>query len=170
VIIARQYVEREEGKFVPTALGKATNEFLTKNFPQVLSLPFTADMENNLDKIAVGKEKWEKMLAGFWKKFEANLKLVDAKAERVRIETEKTGQKCPECKEGELVIRVGKYGKFVSCSRFPDCKYTAQYYEPAGFKCPTCGKEGVVKRTRAGKKFYGCSDYPNCKWASWKKP
>lgn len=169
-IIARQYVEREEGRFRPTSLGIAANEFLTKNFPKILSLPFTVGMEEDLDKIALGKVDWRKMMKDFWKNFEIELKKVEATAERVKVEVEKTGEKCPSCKEGELVIRMGKFGKFVSCSRFPDCKYTAPLKEKAGFMCPLCGKEGVVRKTKSGKKFFGCSDYPSCKWASWKKP
>lgn len=169
-IIARQYVERDEGRFKPTSLGVAVNEFLTKNFPDILSLPFTAGMEEDLDKIALGKLDWQKMMKNFWTGFKKEVKNVESKAERVKVETEKTGEKCPECKEGDLVIRVGKFGKFVSCSRFPECKYTAPLKEKAGFLCPECGGEGVVKRTRNGKKFFGCSNYPKCKWASWKKP
>ena len=169
-IILRQYVERDEGKFKPTVLGKATNEFLVKNFGEVLSLPFTAEMEKDLDEIALGKSNWKKMMKDFWKNFEKQIKLAEKDGERVKVETEKTGEKCPECKEGELVIRLGKFGKFVSCDRFPDCKYTRQFREEAGFMCPTCGKEGVVRRTKSGRKFFGCSDYPNCKWAGWKKP
>lgn len=166
----RQYVEKDEGKFVPTALGKAANEFLVKNFSEVLSLPFTADMEGNLDKIAAGKLDWKKMMKVFWTRFEKDVKIAENDAERVKVETEKLGEKCPECKDGELVIRLGKFGKFVSCSRFPDCKYTKQYQEEAGFNCPTCGSPVVIKRTRTGRKFYGCSKYPDCKWAGWKKP
>lgn len=169
-IIARQYVEKEEGKFKPTALGMATNEFLTKNFPRILSLPFTAEMEEDLDKIALGKEDWKKMMKRFWQGFEKEAEEVEKNAQRVKVAAESTGESCPECKKGELVIRLGRFGKFISCSRFPECKYTATFRENAGFKCPSCGKDGVIKRTKSGRKFYGCSDYPRCKWASWKKP
>jgi len=169
-IILRQYVEREEGRFIPTVLGKATNEFLVKNFEDILSLPFTAEMEKDLDEIALGKLNWKEMMMIFWNKFEKEIKLAEKEGERVKVETEKTGEKCPVCKKGDLVVRLGKFGKFVSCDRFPECKYTRQYSENAGFKCPTCGKDGVVRRTKSGRKFYGCSDYPNCKWAGWKKP
>jgi DNA topoisomerase I len=166
----RQYVEKDEGKFHPTSLGQAVNEFLTKNFPNVLSLPFTAKMEENLDLVALGKLKWKTMMGDFWKLFGKDVKLVEKTAERVKVEVEKTGEKCPECQEGDLVIRVGRFGKFISCSRFPDCKYTRQYQEFAGFKCPVCGSEGVVRKTKTGRKFYGCSNYPKCKWAGWKRP
>jgi DNA topoisomerase I len=169
-IQARQYVEKDEGRFKPTSLGKAVAEFLVKNFGEIMSLPFTAKMEESLDEIALGKLDWKKMMEDFWKKFGKEVESVEKTAERVKVEVEKTGEKCPECKVGDLVIRLGRFGKFISCSRFPDCKYTRQYQEIAGFKCPLCGSEGVVRKTKTGRKFYGCSDYPKCKWAGWKKP
>lgn len=169
-IIMRQYVDRDEGKFKPTVLGKATNEFLVKNFEDILSLPFTAEMEESLDKVALNKLNWIDMMKKFWKGFEKEVKKAEKDGERVKVETEKLGEKCPECKEGDLVIRLGRFGKFVSCNRFPECKYSRQYQEDAGFKCPECGKDGVVRKTKTGRKFYGCSDYPKCKWAGWKRP
>jgi len=169
-IILRQYVNREEGKIVPTALGKATNEFLAKNFSDILSLPFTAGMEENLDLVALGKLDWKKMMKDFWGKFEKEIKVVEKTAERVKVATESIGEKCPDCHDGDLVIREGKFGKFISCDQFPECKYTRAFRELAGFNCPLCGKDGVVKKTSKGKKFFGCSDYPKCTWAAWKKP
>jgi len=169
-IILRQYVERDEGKFKPTSLGLAANEFLVKNFEDILSLPFTAEMEEDLDEISLGKLAWKKMMSSFWKKFEKELKEAEKNGERVKVEAEKLDEKCPDCKEGNLVIRLGRFGKFISCDKFPDCKYTRQYKEDAGFKCPDCGADGVVRRTKTGRKFYGCSAYPKCKWAGWKKP
>ena len=87
------------------------------------------------------------------------------------IPTEKIGRKCPDCKDGELVIRIGRFGKFISCSNFPECKHTEKYIEKFGMKCPDC-KEGeiIIKRTGRGRHFFGCSRYPDCKWASWRKP
>ena len=163
-------MERDEGKFKPTVLGVATNEFLVKNFEDILSLPFTAEMEANLDEIALGKWNWKEMMKKFWKGFSAEVETAEKNSTRVKVETEKIGEKCPECEEGDLVIRLGRFGKFISCSRFPECRYSRQYKEDAGFKCPECGKEGVVRRTKTGRRFYGCSDYPKCKWAGWKKP
>jgi len=133
-------------------------------------LPFTANMEEDLDKVALGKLDWKKMMKDFWGIFEKKVVTATKESERVKVEVEKLGKKCPDCKEGELVIRVGRFGKFISCSRFPDCKYTAQFKELAGFKCPECGGEAVVKKTKKGRKFYGCANYPKCKWAGWKKP
>jgi DNA topoisomerase I len=169
-ILLRQYVEKEEGKFKPTVLGQATNEFLVKNFANVLSLPFTAEMEKDLDEVAFGKMGWKDMMKVFWKQFEKELKIAESESDRVKVVAEKLGKKCPECKKGELVIRLGRFGKFISCDQFPECKYTRQFQEKAEFKCPECGSEAVIKKTKSGRKFFGCSTYPKCKWAGWKKP
>ena len=166
----RSYVEKQEKVFVPTTIGFAVTEFLVTNFPTELDYGFTAEMEEDLDRIAEGKIKWETEMKKFWAPFEKKLKNVEKNAKRVKIETEKLGKKCPDCKDGELVIRVGRFGKFISCSTFPDCKHTEKYLEKVGVKCPDC-KEGdvIVKKSRKGK-FYGCSRYPDCKFASWKLP
>lgn len=167
----RGYVEKKEGKFFATAVGIAVNDFLMKYFAEVVDYDFTATMEDNLDKIADGKLKWVTTIKDFYKPFESKLETVGEKAERVKIAVEKLGKKCPDCEEGELVIRTGRFGKFISCSRFPDCKHTEKYQEKIEMKCPDCGKgDVVVKRTRKGRTFYGCSRYPDCKFASWKKP
>ncbi len=167
----RNYVEKDEGVFKPTSIGFAVNDFLMKNFPEELDYQFTADMENDLDNVANGEKKWEEPIKKFWGPFSKKVKVVTKEGKRVKIEVEKTGKKCPECKEGELVIRIGRFGKFISCSRFPDCKHTEKYIEKTGAKCPEC-KEGdvIVKKSGRGRKFFGCSRYPDCKWASWRKP
>lgn len=174
----RNYVEKKEQKLWPTVIGKAVTEFLLKHFSKVMDYEFTAGMEAGLDEVAEGKVKWHLLLKNFYLDFDKKLKEAQEKAERVKIETEKTGDKCPECKarlpagrQGDVVIRVGRFGKFLSCSQFPECKYTANYKEVLeGFRCPDCGSEVVVKKTKRGKQFYGCADYPKCKWASWNKP
>lgn len=174
----RSYVEKIDKVFVPTSIGFAVTEFLVKNFPIELDFGFTAEMEEDLDRIAEGKIKWETEMKKFWIPFEKKLKSVEKTAERVKIETEKLNVHCPDCKDGELVIRVGRFGKFISCSTFPECKHTEKYLEKVGIKCPDCIKDGlpagrqgdvIVKKSRKGK-FYGCSRYPDCKFASWKKP
>lgn len=170
-ILFRNYVEKDEGKFVPTAIGTAVNDFLVKNFPEVFDYGFTAEMEENLDKIAEGNSQWKITIKKFWDPFANKLEVIEQKAERVKIETEKLGKKCPECKTGELVIRTGRFGKFISCSRFPDCKYTEKYEQKLKMKCPECKKgEVVIKKTKKGRKFFGCSRYPDCTWASWTDP
>jgi DNA topoisomerase-1 len=175
----RNYVEKKERRFYPTSVGIAVNDFLVNNFPKVFNYSFTAQMEDDLDKIANGKRSWKASIKTFWNPFEKKLKSVEEKSARVKIKVEKLGRKCPKCKDGELVIRIGRFGKFISCSRFPDCDHTEKYIEKIGVKCPECikkdlpaGRQGdvIIKKTGRGKKFYGCSRYPNCKWASWRKP
>ncbi len=170
-IIDRRYVEQKDKKFFPTSIGKAVVDFLMENFPREMEYEFTAKMEDSLDDIASGKVKWMEMLSKFWGDFSRKLFKVDKDSARVGVPTESTGQKCPECKEGEIVIRDGKFGKFLSCNRYPDCKYKAPYIlYVEGVVCEKCGKRVVMKKTRTNRDFYGCEDYPNCTWASWKKP
>jgi DNA topoisomerase I len=111
------------------------------------------------------------MMKEFYTPFEKKLGKVEKDAERVKIATESTGKKCPKCNEGEIVVRTGRFGKFLSCSRFPDCDYKDKYLQKIDIKCPTC-KTGdiIVKKTGKGRIFYGCSRYPDCDYASWKDP
>ena len=175
----RNYVEKDEGTFSPTPVGVAVNDFLVKNFPEELNYQFTAEMEDDLDNIATGEKKWVETIKKFWGPFGKKIKVVTKEGKRVKIETEKLGRACPECEErglprakrGELVIRIGRFGKFISCSRFPDCKHTEKYLEKTGAKCPDCKKgDVIIKKSGRGRKFFGCSRYPECKWASWRKP
>ena len=175
----RQYVEKDEGRFYPTPVGTAVTDFLVKYFPGIVDYSFTAKMEDELDNVAKGDAEWQKMMRDFYQPFDKKLGEVEKKSKRVAIETEKLGRKCPTCKkegrvgeeQGELVIRTGRFGKFISCSKFPECKHTEKYVEKLKIKCPKCKKgEVVIKSTRKGKKFYGCSRYPECDWASWRKP
>ena len=179
-IIFRNYVEKDEGRFTPTPIGVAVNDFLIGNFSDVFEYGFTADMEDNLDRVAEGKLKWQSTISDFWKPFEGKISVVEEKAERVKIETEKLNKPCPDCakdkelqeaNKGELVIRIGRFGKFISCSRFPECKYTDKYQEKINMKCPDCKKgDVIVKKTKKGRVFFGCSRYPKCEFASWKNP
>ncbi|MFZ5932655.1 MAG: type I DNA topoisomerase [Patescibacteria group bacterium] len=175
----RNYVEKIEGKFQPTPIGVAVNDFLLAHFPDVFDYQFTAEMEDDLDKVADGKVEWEGTIKKFFDPFEKRLTQTEANSKRVKIEVQKLGKKCPKCKKGELVVRIGRFGKFISCSRFPDCDYTDKYIEKVGMKCPKCvqkglpaGRQGevVIKKTSKGKRFYGCSRFPACKWASWRNP
>jgi len=167
----RQYVEKVERRFQPTSLGITVNDFLLEYFPQIMDYAFTARMEDELDDIANGKRKWVPVIREFYQPFEKKVEGVTEVAERVRVPTEATEESCPKCQKGTLVIRVGKYGKFLSCSRFPKCKYTAPYTPKLeGVKCPKCGGDVVIKKTRKGRQFYGCGNWPDCDWASWRKP
>ncbi len=170
LIQKRSYVEKEEGKFLPTSLGQAVNDFLVKHFPDILNLPFTAKMEDDFDEIAAGKKEWMKVLGKFWGPFIKKVDQTKEKSERVKIEVEEVGEKCPDCKKGDLVIRIGRFGKFIACSTYPECKYTRAIVNKADFECQDCGAPAVIKKTKRGKMFYGCSNYPGCNWASWKKP
>lgn len=166
-IEARGYIERNEGRFHPTAVGFAVNDFLVKNFKDIDDVPFTANMEDELDEIANGKKKWVPVMKEFYTPFEKDLELVKS-AERVKIAVEETGEKCPQCNEGNLVVRSGKFGKFLSCNRFPDCKFTKPFAQETNVLCPKDGGKIVIKKTKKGRKFYGCSNYPNCDFAAWK--
>lgn len=164
----RQYVVKEEKKLVPTELGKNVTDFLVQYFPEILNLPFTAMLENDLDAIANGEKKWEPVINEFYQPFARDLALTYDTAEKVQVPVEQLGEACPTCGH-PLVIRVGRYGKFVACSTFPDCKYTRQFSEKIDIPCPRCGGDIVVKKSRKGKTFYGCSNYPTCNFAAWKK-
>lgn len=166
----RGYVTKDEKRFHPTAVGIAVVEFLKQNFESVMAYEFTAKMESDLDEVAEGKKKWVEVVRAFWTPMNEKVKHVEDKGERVKVQVESTGEKCPKCSEGEVVVRTGKFGKFLSCARYPDCDYKAQYVEYAGSAlCPTCGGRVVVKKSRKGK-FFGCEKYPACTWAAWKLP
>ena len=165
----RFYVERIDRKFIPTALGFTVTDFIVKYFSDVVDYQFTAVMEENLDEIARGERDWKPVLKEFYDPFEKKLLLTEISAEHVKLEVEKAGKDCPECGK-ELIIRVGKFGKFLACSGFPDCKHTEALEQTIDSKCPDDNGDVVVRRTKKGKTFYGCKNYPNCKWASWTKP
>jgi len=170
-IIDRRYVEQKDRKFFPTSIGKAVVDFLMKNFPREMQYEFTAKMEDSLDDIASGKLPWMEMLSKFWGDFSRKLSKVDKESARVGVPTTGTGIKCPLCRTGEVVIRDGKFGRFLSCNRYPECTYKAPYIQYAeGVVCEKCGKKVVQKKTRTNRDSFGCEDYPNCTWASWKKP
>ncbi len=167
----RGYVVKEEKSFRPTAIGEAVVDFLMANFGNVFAYEFTAKMESDLDEIAEGKKQWVPTVRDFWEPLEKQVKAVEESGERVKVKVESTGEKCPDCPEGEIVVRTGKFGKFLSCSTYPECKYTKPYTEyVAGAVCPTDGGRVKAMKSRKGAKFYGCENYPTCKWAAWKLP
>lgn len=165
-IVDRGYVERVEKRFQPTSVGMAVNDFLVQNFSTIDDIPFTAEMENKLDKIASADLQWVKMMQEFYTPFAKQLKEVEG-ASRVKIEVEQVGEDCPQC-GSPLVIRYGKFGKFISCSTFPECKFTKPLVKEIDIPCPKCGGKIVQRKTRKGRIFYGCSTYPQCDFAAWK--
>lgn len=175
VIVDRGYVERQEKKFTATPIGLAVNDFLVQNFSTFMDYDFTAEMEEDLDRIARGEKEWHTVVKSFYAPLEKTIDSVVEKAERVAIPVEETGEPCPTCGQtdgGQIVIRTGRFGKFKSCSCFPECKFTENIVEKLeNVTCPLCAKgEVIVKKTRWGKPFFGCSRYPECDWASWQKP
>jgi len=165
----RFYVEKIERKFIPTKLGFAVCDFLVKYFADILDYSFTAQMEDELDEISRGEREWKPTISEFYKPFEKKLEIVEQTAEKVKMEVTLAGKKCPECGK-ELIVRIGKFGKFFACSGFPECKHTESMEEKVNAKCPQDGGEVVVRKTRRGKTFYGCKNWPVCKYASWTKP
>jgi DNA topoisomerase-1 len=167
----RGYVVKEIKSFIPTAIGEAVVDFLVTNFGQVFAYEFTAKMEQDLDLIADGKKQWVPTVREFWDPLSQQVKKVEETGERVKVKVQSTGEKCPDCPEGEVVIRTGKFGKFLSCSTYPECKYTKPYVEYIeGVVCPTDGGRVKAMKSRKGAKFFGCENYPTCKWAAWKLP
>ncbi len=164
----RFYVERKDRRLFPTAVGMAVNDFLFANFPEIVDYSFTARMEDQLDEVANGEKKWQPMLREFYDPFEKKLG-EKADVERVKIETETIDKACPTC-GNPLIVRFGRFGKFIACSTFPECKYTEALEDKIDAKCPTDGGDIVVRRTKKGRTFYGCKNYPNCTYASWTKP
>ena len=168
-LVDRGYVKVIEKKFNPTEIGIETTDKLQEFFSNLINVKYTANMENDLDKIADGKLIWYNLLDKFYKEFEPMVK--EAFDNMEKKEAEKVGESCPEC-GSDLVIKSGKYGKFIACSNYPKCKYIKKEEKQVveiGI-CPECGGKVIEKKTRRGKIFYGCNNYPKCKYASWDKP
>lgn len=166
----RGYVEREGRTFIPTDTGMIVTDLLVENFKDIIDYSFTAAMEDRLDAIANGDEDWKPILREFYEPFKNEIEKAFVEVPNVELESEEIGRACPTC-GAPLIIRWGRYGKFIGCSTFPECRYTEQWVESTGITCPLCGKGEVVERkTKRGKTFYGCNTYPACEFTSWKKP
>lgn len=174
VIEDRGYVSRDAKRFVATPVGMTVSDFLLQHFPNFMEYEFTAEMEEDLDRISRGEKKWKNVVGEFYKPFEKKLGEAD-KADRSQVPVEQTGEKCPKCGDtevGKVVIRSGRFGKFKSCDRYPECDFTENIVEKVeGVVCPLCQQgEVIIKNSRWGKSFFGCSRYPECDWANWKAP
>jgi len=165
----RGYVVREGKKLIPTETGILVNDILVEYFPEIVDLNFTAQLEEGLDEIANGDREWVDLIRNFYSSFGPKVERVKAEMPATKTELEKVGRACPQCGH-DLVIRWGRYGKFISCSNFPACRYTEAWLQKIGVKCPECGNELVERKTRKGRVFYGCSGYPTCPFTSWKRP
>jgi DNA topoisomerase-1 len=171
-IQSRGYVEVEDKRLVPTEIGELVTDLLVEHFPDVMSVDFTARLEDELDEIAEGKN-WLPVMDSFYGRFANDLERADEAIEKVDVaakEPEPVGRDCPTC-GNPLVYRESRYGRFIGCSDFPNCRYTEQIITKIGVKCPNDGGDLIEKRTRkGGRLFYGCSNYPECEWVSWKRP
>src|SRR5512134_707163 len=168
-IQARGYVVREEKKLVPTEIGMQVNDLMVEYFSDIVDYQFTARMEEDLDMIANGQAEWVEVMHEFYHPFAEDLKKAQAEMPVTKSGPEPIGRICPE-DGGELVIRYGRFGKFISCSNFPTCRYTEPWLEKIGIACPKDGGDLIERKTRKGRTFYGCANYPNCDFTSWKRP
>jgi len=166
----RNYVAIEEKKFVPTELGELIIQLMEEFFPEILDAEFTAHMEDDLDHVEEGKENWVQVIGEFYKSFEKRLTVAEEEMKEVEIRDEPSDETCDKCGK-PMVYKMGRFGKFLACSGFPDCRNTKPIVKDTGVGCPKCGKGQVVeRRSKKGRLFYGCDRYPECDYVSWDKP
>ena len=169
-IIARHYVEKEAKQLVPTELGKVVNKLLTENFPDIINVEFTAEIENEFDEIADGKENWKQMISEFYGPFEKELEKVEKELEHVELEEEVSDVPCEKCGR-MMVVKYGRYGKFLACPGYPECKNVKPYIETIEEPCPKCGGKVQIRKTKNRRTFYICENNPEkCDYISWTKP
>ena len=169
-IIARRYIEKEAKQLVQTELGKVVNKLLTENFPDIINVEFTADIENEFDEIAEGKENWKQMISEFYAPFEKVLEKVEKELEHVELEEEVSDVPCEKCGK-MMVVKYGRYGKFLACPGYPECKNVKPYIETIEEPCPKCGAKVQIKKTKTRRTFYICENNPDkCDYISWSKP
>lgn len=166
----RYYAKLQNKVFTPTELGTLVSKITEQYFPDIINTKFTANLESQLDDIAEGKVGWEKTICNFYRNFRKDVKKAETEMEKVEIKQEFTGESCPEC-SSPLVFKLGKFGKFIACSNFPDCRYTNTIQKKVGVVCPKCKKYEILeKKSKKGKLFYGCEGFPECDFVSWDKP
>ena len=166
----RYYAKLQNKVFTPTELGTLVSKITEQYFPDIINTKFTANLESQLDDIAEGKVGWEKTIYNFYSNFRKDVEKAETEMEKVEIKQEFTGERCPEC-SSPLVFKLGKFGKFIACSNFPDCRYTNTIQKKVGVACPKCKKHEILeKKSKKGKLFYGCEGFPECDFVSWDKP
>ena len=169
-ILERRYIEKVQKQLMPTELGKVVNKLLVENFSDVVNVEFTANIENQFDNIAEGKENWRKMISDFYEPFEENLEKVEKELEHVEMVEEVSDVKCEKCGR-MMVYKYGKFGKFLACPGYPECKNTKAIVETIDVPCPKCGGTVQVRRAKNKKKYYICENNPkSCDYISWNKP
>ncbi len=171
-LTSREYVKREAKSLVPTELGEVITKLMKERFPKIVNLKFTAQMEENLDVIEHGNEQWEQVIGDFYGEFEETLKKAkeDMKDVKLKLKEDETDLVCDKCGK-PMVVKFGRYGKFIACSGYPDCKNVMKFVQKTGVKCPKCSDgDVIVKHTKTKRVFYGCSKYPECDFVSWNEP
>jgi DNA topoisomerase-1 len=169
VIQRRNYVEKVKGRFKPTELGEIVVNILEEHFTDVVDVDFTAELEQQLDKIEAGQDEWKKVVESFYSTFKKRLEVAEEEIEKVKLEDEVTDEKCELCGRN-MVIKRSRFGRFLACPGFPECKNTKAIIEEIGVKCPLCDGSVIVRSSKRGRIFYGCSNFPECRFVSWNKP
>lgn len=166
----RNYVTLENKRFVPTELGEIVLDLMMQFFPEILDVEFTAKMEKNLDDIEEGKVEWVRIIDEFYREFEKRLKVAEVEMEKVEIADESADVDCDVC-GSPMVYKMGRFGKFIACSNFPQCRNTKAIVKHIGVTCPRCHEGNIVERKSKKKRmFYGCDRFPTCDFVSWDKP
>ncbi len=166
----RGYVTLDNKRFIPTELGEIVHELMVEFFPDILDVEFTAKMEQDLDNVEEGKTKWVRIIDEFYRGFEKHLEKAEKEMEQVEIKDEPAGEDCEQCGH-EMVYKMGRYGKFMACSNFPDCRNTKAIVKDIGVKCPNCKTGNIIERKSKKRRiFYGCDTFPECEFISWDKP
>ncbi|MFC2056046.1 type I DNA topoisomerase [Chloroflexota bacterium] len=168
-IQGREYVAKVNGGFQPTELGFVVNDLISQNFPDIVDIKFTARMESELDEIADEKRDWVGVIQDFYTPFEKSLNKANLVIDKIKLPDEVTDETCPECGK-QIVVKTGRYGKFLACSGYPECKYTKSYQIKIGVKCPECDGDLIQRISKKKRTFYGCSNYPDCTFVTNHKP
>jgi len=165
----RGYVERVDKKLKPTFIGMLVNDLLVQHFPAIVDVGFTAEMEGELDEIASGEREWQPVVRSFYEPFEETLERARTNMQPVEIKPEPTDIICEKCGR-PMVIKYGRFGRFVACTGYPACRNSKSITVPTGVKCPECGADLVEKKTRRKRIFYSCANYPQCTFSVWNRP
>ena len=168
-LLERKYISREKKTLIPTELGFVVTELMEEYFKEIVDTGFTADMEDRLDEVEVKDLNWKEIVRDFYATLKDELEVADKAIEKVEIQDQITDEKCELCGR-PMAIKAGRFGEFLACTGYPECKNTKAIVKSTGVKCPDCGGDIVAKRGRSGKIFYGCSNYPTCTRAFWYKP
>lgn len=168
-ILSRDYIRREKKNLVPTELGFIVNNIVSEYFKQIVDVDFTAEMEKNLDHVEEGQEEWKKVVGEFFEPLKVAIEKAEKEISKVVIEDEVSDVPCDKCGK-MMVIKRGRYGKFLACPGYPECKNAKPIVEEIEAPCPKCGEKLLAKKSKKGKKFFGCSSYPNCDFVSWNEP